>query len=162
MHYELSLFCANILKYLKKPQGCVVVHEWALAESIVCAVNDESSRVSLSEVSLVKVAIGELQQIDMDIFKLALESVLPMSNLPLDMEKIVLTVRESSLHCQVCKHEWKYREALEKLPEDDVEAIHFIPEMAHIYLRCPNCGSPDFVIDEEGRGVSIESIEGVK
>ncbi|MCL2766226.1 MAG: hydrogenase nickel incorporation protein HypA [Peptococcaceae bacterium] len=138
------------------------MHEWALAEAIVYSVNEEAARESLQEVSQVKVKVGELQQIDMDIFNLALESVLHLSKLPLDMGKMVVEIQESTLHCQICRHLWNYREALNKLPEDDVEAIHFIPEMAHIYLRCPECGSPDFNIAEEGRGVWIDSIEGVR
>ena len=137
------------------------MHEWALAESIVYAVNEEAERESLLEVSLVRIMIGELQQIDMDIFNLALESVLSLSDLPLEMEKIAVGIQESTLQCQICRHQWNYREALDKLPEDDAEAIHFIPEMAHIYLRCPECGSPDFII-AEGRGVWIDSIEGVR
>jgi hydrogenase nickel incorporation protein HypA/HybF len=39
------------------------------------------------------------------------------------------------------------------------EAVHFIPELAHAYLRCPECDGPDFEIIE-GRGVTIRSIEG--
>lgn len=39
------------------------------------------------------------------------------------------------------------------------EAIHFVPELAHSYLRCPRCQSPDFDI-LEGRGVTIGRIEG--
>ena len=138
------------------------MHEWALAESIVCAVNEEAERELLSELSLIKIKIGELQQIDMEIFNFALESVLPLSRLPLDMGKLAVEIQQSILQCQVCRRQWNYREALEKLPEDDVEAIHFIPEMAHIYVRCPECGSPDFTIAEEGRGVWIDSIEGVR
>jgi len=137
------------------------VHEWALAESIVYAVNEEAAREALTEVSLVKVKIGELQQIDLEIFRFALESVLPLSQLPLDMQKISIDLQDSILRCQVCRHQWLYREAMQKLTEDDVESIHFIPEVAHVYMRCPQCGSPDFDLTE-GRGVWIESIEGVR
>jgi hydrogenase nickel incorporation protein HypA/HybF len=38
------------------------------------------------------------------------------------------------------------------------EAVHFLPEAAHAYLRCPRCGSVDFDV-AAGRGVSIVSIE---
>ena len=138
------------------------MHEWALAESIVFAVNEEAEREALRELSLIKIKIGELQQIDLEIFNYALESVLPLSRLPLDMGKLTVEIQESLLQCQICRRRWNYREALNQLPEDDVEAIHFIPEMAHIYLRCPECGSPDFTIAEEGRGVWIASIEGVR
>ena len=98
---------------------------------------------------------------DLDIFKYALNGVLPLSQLPLDIEKIVIEIEDSVLRCQVCRHQWPYREAMSKLSDDDVEAIHFIPEVAHVYIRCPQCGSPDFDLTE-GRGVWIESIEGVR
>ena len=39
------------------------------------------------------------------------------------------------------------------------EAIHFIPELAHAFLECPSCQSPDFEL-LQGRGVSIGAIEG--
>ena len=37
--------------------------------------------------------------------------------------------------------------------------IHFVPELAHAYLRCPDCSSADFEV-LGGRGVSIDAIEG--
>jgi hydrogenase nickel incorporation protein HypA/HybF len=45
------------------------------------------------------------------------------------------------------------------LDEDETEAIHFMPEIAHIYIRCPQCKSPDFDIIQ-GRGVQVGVIEG--
>jgi hydrogenase nickel incorporation protein HypA/HybF len=45
--------------------------------------------------------------------------------------------------------------------EETSEAVHFVPEMAHVYLKCPKCGSPDFEI-AEGRGVWLASIKGRK
>lgn len=136
------------------------MHEWALAEAVIYAVNEEAAREKLKKIILVKVKVGELQQIDLDIFKFAMESVLPLSDLPLDMGKIAIETDESTLRCQVCRHMWNFREDADKLPEVESEAIHFIPEIAHIYIRCPRCGSPDFAIAEEGRGVRIDYIEG--
>jgi len=48
-----------------------------------------------------------------------------------------------------------------ELNEDASEAIHFIPEIAHTYIKCPKCRSPDFEV-LQGRGVWLESIKGVK
>ena len=56
-------------------------------------------------------------------------------------------------------HEWLFGEAIKGLSEEQSEAIHFIPEVAHVYIRCPECESPDFEF-VKGRGVWIESIEG--
>jgi Zn finger protein HypA/HybF involved in hydrogenase expression len=40
-----------------------------------------------------------------------------------------------------------------------MEAIHFIPELSHAFVRCPECGSPDFII-LAGRGITLERVEG--
>ena len=47
------------------------------------------------------------------------------------------------------------------MTEEISEAIHFVPEMAHVYIKCKECGSPDFEVIE-GRGVWLATIKGVK
>lgn len=137
------------------------MHEWALAESVIYTVIEEVEREKLKEVTAVKIMIGELQQIDLNIFKFALENILQSSALKMDLDRLETNIAPSFLQCKVCRHEWGFSEAVGNLPEPESEAIHFIPEMAHIYLRCPACGSPDFEISK-GRGVWIEYIEGEK
>ncbi len=48
-----------------------------------------------------------------------------------------------------------------ELGENEQEAIHFVPEAAHAFIRCPACGSPDFEISK-GRGVWVERITGMR
>jgi len=135
------------------------MHEWALAESVIFAVTEEVKKENLKEINRVKVMIGELQQIDMDIFKFALENILQSSGLPVNMEKIEIEIDKCILKCKACANEWSFSEAVKELTEDESESIHFIPEVAHIYIRCLECGSPDFEI-VKGRGVWIDYIEG--
>jgi len=45
------------------------MHEWALAEAVISAIMRESERAGLKKVTKVKIRVGELQQIDMDIFE---------------------------------------------------------------------------------------------
>jgi len=59
----------------------------------------------------------------------------------------------------VCGHQWSYSDSTKRLDEEEAEFIHFIPEVAHAYLRCPKCKSPDFEITK-GRGVWVSSIKG--
>jgi len=66
---------------------------------------------------------------------------------------------KAELKCRVCNHKWKF--STENMDHDVSEFIHFIPEIAHTYLKCPKCGSPDFEI-LTGRGVWLDSIKGVK
>ncbi|MCK4582169.1 hydrogenase maturation nickel metallochaperone HypA, partial [Candidatus Bathyarchaeota archaeon] len=61
--------------------------------------------------------------------------------------------------CRNCGNEWDFTS--EGMTEDVSEAIHFVPEMAHVYIRCNECGSPDFEV-AEGRGVWLATIKGVK
>jgi len=135
------------------------MHEWALAESVICAVADEINKNKLNRVSRIIVKLGELQQIDVEIFRFAVDTVLSSYELAVDKACIVLETEPSTLKCNVCENEWSFREYIGKMQEDNAEAIHFIPEIAHTYMRCPVCGSPDFNINK-GRGVWIESIEG--
>ncbi|HLN88846.1 MAG TPA: hydrogenase/urease maturation nickel metallochaperone HypA, partial [Candidatus Binatia bacterium] len=66
---------------------------------------------------------------------------------------------KSALKCRVCNTTWSLD--LEKLDKTTAEAIHFVPEVVHTYIKCPHCGSPDFEI-VTGRGVWLENVKGVK
>jgi hydrogenase nickel incorporation protein HypA/HybF len=66
---------------------------------------------------------------------------------------------KSALKCRVCGTTWEYNS--KKLDNATAEAIHFVPEVAHTYVKCPKCGSPDFEITS-GRGIWLEDIKGVK
>jgi len=137
------------------------MHEWALAESVIVTAIKEAERNKYKDIDKIQVKIGELQQIDLEIFKFALENVLRIYNLSLDAEKIELVIEQCVLRCKVCGKEWSFREIGQNLETDETEAIHFIPEVAHIFLRCPGCGTPDFEIIK-GRGVWIEYVEYVE
>ena len=136
------------------------MHEWALAEAVIVTVHQESEKQNIKQITKVQVRIGELQQIDLDIFKFALENIKEIyDDMFLDADVIDLEVESSALKCKVCGKEWEFRD-LSHLKEDENESIHFIPETAHVFMRCPGCGTPDFEIIK-GRGVWIQSIEGV-
>lgn len=135
------------------------MHEWALAESIIMSVMDEATKHSLKRVEKVNLQIGELQQLDLDVFILALDHFLQFHDLPLKTDGIVIETVRSVLQCRACGVEWSYTDGAEELKGEQKEAIHFLPEVVHTYLACPACGSPDFEI-LTGRGVWIESIEG--
>ena len=133
------------------------MHEWALAEAVISTVSQLAEKEGLNEVTEVKLKVGELQQIELDVLKFAL-SQLKTSKLLKNARFDIETVK-AELKCRVCGYEWIFRKG--KIDEDVAEAIHFIPEMAHTYIKCPKCGSPDFEI-VRGRGVWLESVKGVK
>ena len=137
------------------------MHEWALAESILSAALEATEKEHLKTITEIKISIGELQQIEQDIFEFALGEIIKSQDNKLKNVKISIETEESTLKCKSCEHTWRFNDMKKKLNEDESEAIHFIPEVAFVHTRCPKCGSPDFEI-REGRGVSILSIKGKK
>jgi len=132
------------------------MHEWALAEAVIAAASEIAEKEGLREVLEVKIRVGELQQIERDVLEFALSQLKPAK---FKKAKFSIELAKAELKCRVCGHKWLFRK--EKLNKGTAEAIHFVPEVAHTYIKCPKCGSPDFEI-LEGRGVWLESIKGVK
>jgi len=133
------------------------MHEWALAEAVVSTVSQIAIKEGLRRVTEVRLKVGELQQIEIEILRFAL-SELKRSSL-LEEAEFIIETEKAELRCRVCGHKWFFRR--NEVDEDVAEAIHFVPEIAHAYIRCPRCGSPDFEV-VRGRGVWLESVEGVK
>ena len=135
------------------------MHEWALAESILTAAVDEAKKQKLKKIDEIVISIGELQQIEKDIFQFALDEMIKIQDNILKNVKTVIKIEKSTMKCNHCKTEWGFDDIKRKLGEDESEAIHFLPEVAIVHSRCMKCGSPDFEI-VAGRGVSITSIKG--
>lgn len=132
------------------------MHEWALAEAVITAASQYAEKEGIKEVKEVEIKVGELQQIELDILEFALSQLKPAS---FKDAKFRITIEKAELKCRVCGHKWLFNQ--QKLDKNTAEAIHFVPEIAHTYIKCPKCGSPDFEI-LEGRGIWLESIKGVK
>ncbi len=132
------------------------MHEWALAEAIVTAALQVAEKEGLAKVTEVRVRVGELQQVDGEILQFAF-SQLEKDKIK-DAKFTVQTV-PARLRCRVCGNCWMFD--VEKLEKEGREAVHFIPELAHTFIKCAKCGSPDFEV-LEGRGVWLESVCGEK
>jgi len=132
------------------------MHEWALAEAIISAASEIAEKEGLREVTEVKIKVGELQQLELDTLEFALSQ---LKTTKFKDTKFNIETARAKLKCRVCGNRWFF--SREKLNENMAEAIHFVPEVAHAYIKCPKCGSPDFET-LEGRGVWLESIKGVK
>jgi hydrogenase nickel incorporation protein HypA/HybF len=137
------------------------MHEWALAESVLAAALDAAQKEKLKKITEIKIAVGELQQIEHDIFDFALSQIIKEQDKKLKDVKIKITTVKSTLKCKNCENTWSFEDMKKSLNKDESESIHFIPEVAFVHARCPKCGSPDFEIIT-GRGVSITSIKGEK
>jgi hydrogenase nickel incorporation protein HypA/HybF len=110
----------------------------------------------MEDITEVKIMIGELQSIEHEIIEFALDQ---LRTPRLKNAKFVIEAIPARFKCRVCNRDWGLEK--EKLDKDTGEAIHFVPEMAHVYIKCPGCGSPDFEV-AEGRGVWLASIKGRK
>jgi hydrogenase nickel incorporation protein HypA/HybF len=132
------------------------MHEWALAEAILTTAAQIAEVEQLREVTCVTVRLGELQDAELGILKFALNEIKPdlFKN-----AKFRFLRAKTELSCRACGNHWRFKK--EKLDPVTVEAIHFVPEAAHTFIKCPKCGSPDFEISS-GRGIWFDSIQGVK
>jgi hydrogenase nickel incorporation protein HypA/HybF len=132
------------------------MHEWALAEAVISTVSQIAEKEGLKEVTEVQIRIGELQQIELDIIEFSLSQLKTpiLRNAEFNIETV-----KAELKCRNCGNRWTFNK--EKLDTETAEAIHFVPEIAHTYIKCPKCSSPDFEI-LFGRGLWVESIKGVK
>jgi hydrogenase nickel incorporation protein HypA/HybF len=135
------------------------MHEWALAEAVISTAIEVAEKERISELAKIKIKLGELQQIDAEIFEFALKEIIQPQRSLLKKVKIEIEIEKAILKCRVCGQEWAFEDSIKKLAEEESESIHFVPEIAHVYVRCPKCKSPDFEV-LKGRGVWIESIEG--
>ena len=132
------------------------MHELALAEAVITAASKLAVKEELKEIKEIIVKIGELQQIEEDILSFAL------NQFKTDLFRktnFVIEKARSKLKCRVCGVKWYFKK--QKLDDNTMESIHFIPEVAHTYIKCPKCGSPDFEIIK-GRGIWREKIKGAK
>jgi|SaaInlStandDraft_7_1057024.scaffolds.fasta_scaffold107749_2 hydrogenase nickel incorporation protein HypA/HybF len=133
------------------------MHEMALAEGVLMTALDQA-RTQDRAVRRVQVWIGQLQQIDLEVFRGCLDAVRDEDEPLLRGMEIDLKNEIVAFTCRACERTYGLDD-MEKPPgEDELEAIHFVPELAHSYIRCPDCQSPDFEVTR-GRGVWIETIE---
>ena len=132
------------------------MHEWALAEAVIFTASQIAEKEGIKEITEVRIKVGELQQIELNILEFALSQ---LKTSKFDKANFNLETLKAKLKCRVCGRQWIF--SREKLGEDAAEAVHFVPEIAHTYIKCPKCGSPDFEI-LQGRGIWLESIKGVK
>lgn len=128
-----------------------MVHEWALAEAVVATAAQLAGGRS---VRAVRVLLGELQGANVEALKFALEEL--SKGTPLEGARVELEVELAEFECEVCNCKWKLSEV--ELSQGEREAIHFIPELARAFARCPSCNSPDFKV-VRGRGVKLGSLE---
>jgi hydrogenase nickel incorporation protein HypA/HybF len=132
------------------------MHEWALAEAVLASAKEIAEKEKLKEVTEVTIRIGELQQVERPILRFAISQM----KAPLfKCTKFRILKAKSTLRCRVCGATWQID--TKKMDKETAEAIHFVPEVAHSYIKCQKCGSPDFEI-ASGRGIWLENVKGAR
>ncbi|MEM0000585.1 MAG: hydrogenase nickel incorporation protein HypA [Desulfurococcaceae archaeon] len=128
-----------------------MVHEWALAESIVLYVLSRG----IKKAKKVAVKIGVLQSIDKDILVFAVREL--SKEYGLEIGEVEVVDEEPVFKCHICGYTWSLN--MSEVEEPVREAVHFLPEAVYAYFKCPNCRSIDFEI-VKGRGLSGVVVEG--
>lgn len=136
------------------------MHELALADSVVKAALHAADEAGIGNIGRIVVKVGELQQIEKDLFEFSLTSVIPANELRLAETEFDVAEESVRFLCRSCGNAYG-RDQASIAGEDSGEAVHFIPELSHAFARCPSCSSPDFDITH-GRGITLERIEGIE
>lgn len=134
------------------------MHELALADAVVKAALRAADDAGMDRIERVIVKVGELQQIEKDLFEYSLTNVLPARESRLKDVVFEVAAEAVRFECRACGHGYG-RSDIDLDEGDQGEAVHFIPELSHAFARCPSCGSPDFDITA-GRGITLERLEG--
>ncbi|MDD4003773.1 MAG: hydrogenase/urease maturation nickel metallochaperone HypA [Elusimicrobiaceae bacterium] len=136
------------------------MHEWALVDALLKCAGRYAQENGLKKVDEVVIVLGDLQNADeaccRDIYNelKADAGALMAASVP------VFEREKAEFKCRACGSKIQYA-GREKLPPSESEAIHFVPETAGIYIKCPRCGGPDLEITA-GRGVHIRELRGEK
>jgi hydrogenase nickel incorporation protein HypA/HybF len=129
------------------------MHEWALAEAVLESVARETP--AGARVAAVTLRMGELQAIDAAVLLDGIRTLAP--DYGIEGDSFSTEVEAAVFACIACGARWSLA-GVEAVDADAREAIHFLPEACHSYVRCPSCGSRDFSV-LAGRGVTIAAIE---
>ena len=135
------------------------MHELALAEAVIATALDAAKAQGISRLTKIRVSVGELQNIESSAFEFALKELVPAREPRIAGTEITVEREPARFRCRPCGREFRLGHETAPRGEEESEAIHFVPELAHAFLNCPDCKSPDFEV-LEGRGVTIASLEG--
>ncbi len=139
------------------------MHEYSLAYGIIMSILDLVREKKLKSVKEVEIEVNDLAQIDLEIFKTALNEL--SKDTPLEDTRFIIREVSTMFRCHSCNYEWSWKDikndVIKELCGDDGECdnpIHLSPSLASVYVRCPRCGSLD--IEFTNYGVRISKVVG--
>ncbi|WP_428897388.1 hydrogenase nickel incorporation protein HypA/HybF [Parelusimicrobium proximum] len=134
------------------------MHEWALSDSVAHAAAAIKKEQNFNKIDKIVVVLGSLQNIAPKVFKEIFDEVKKQHEGIEDTE-MALEFEDAELKCNVCGTEFPLKR--DELSDNTLESIHFVPETARLYIKCPKCASADFAVIK-GRGLYIKEVEGSK
>lgn len=125
------------------------MHEWALAEGVVEALLERGRKEGARRITGFKLILGEIQGVEEELLRFALREL--SRGTMLEGAEVTVEREKGRVGCRNCGFEW--------FPEGgEEEALHFLPDLLPLFLKCPRCGSVDLEI-KGGRGVWVSSLE---
>ena len=138
------------------------LHELSIAEAILEFVQNYEVEKG-KKLKRVVVGLGQLTQLDIDLLKDNLKALSEAYGLT--HVNFLIKVEKTLFECNVCGFKWSWDEIgtriLKDLCGEERECdnpIHYIPALANVFIKCPECGSLDFTI-ESGKGVKVIEVE---
>lgn len=130
------------------------MHELSLVEGILDAVREKAEERG-GRVRSFKVRVGELAQFDVRVIRDLLAEL--RDGTPLQGARVTVEVEGAKLRCLSCNEELRFEDIARRVPPDEREIIHFLPELVSSYFRCPRCSKSYFEI-REGRSVTVAEV----
>jgi hydrogenase nickel incorporation protein HypA/HybF len=125
------------------------MHEWAIAEGVVEALLERGRKEGARRITRFTLKVGEIQGVEEELLRFALGEL--SRGTPLEGAEIKVEREKGRVGCRNCGFEWS--------PEgESEEALHFLPDLLPLFLRCLRCGSVDLEI-RGGRGIWVSSLE---
>lgn len=138
------------------------LHELSIAEAILEFVQNYEVEKG-KKLKRVVVGVGQLTQLDIDLLKDNLKALSEAYGLT--HISFLIKVEKTLFKCNVCGFKWSWDEIgtriLKDLCGEERECdnpIHYIPALANVFIKCPECESLDFTI-ESGKGVKVIEVE---
>ena len=132
------------------------MHEATIANNIIQIAMRIAQKNNAKRVHRISIIVGELRLIDFDALKFAFK-VLSEDVPILEKAKLEIKSKPAKFKCLKCGEEWGFSSKAE-IGEENIDKIHFTPDLIVNYLKCPKCGFNDFEIIN-GKELYIEEIE---
>jgi hydrogenase nickel incorporation protein HypA/HybF len=135
------------------------LHEMSLAHSVIASILSEADKHKAKKVIKIRLAVGELMQLDKGILVESFKSLL--EGPVLGGAELEVIDDRAAFTCQKCSAKWGMDEAKKQLksvapellisePDSKELPLHFLPELYPAFIHCPSCGSSDIFLSDGG------------